>query len=663
MSITYTHDLDMSPGVIPATVHVNQYDDDFSIVFTLYSTKGTFTVESGTTAEIRGTKLDGNGYSADCTINISAKTVTVAGHKQMTAVAGRNVFELVLKKSNKEISTANFILCVERAAMDAGTIQSDSVLKELNAIIAGAATATAAATAAQAAQAAAEAAAATLEIDDTLTHTGQAADAKKTGDEITDLKGVLDEVTEGGEVEVDRSNFVNMSGYFIGGTYNTIQQATGTAMMYIPCQPSTEYTINKILSDRFVIGYTGTVPQTGMAPSGVETHNSETSVNYDTGSDAAYLCIYYRRDSDTLTESEIYNSISISYPGGTDLTAVDKVARNAGAVRYDLVQSLTNTEKKQARENIGTNSIEMTYFHPDYDPYVVVDSEGYVIKDTSENAIIKVTRYHPSYKDGVIIDSAGNTLLGKSYDVADTPLAGLQLSIIGDSISTFNGYLPAGYATYYPNGNVTNVTQTWWEKLINKTGMVLCRNASWSGSRLGWDISSDTTAYSGASDARIADLVNPDTQKTPDIIICYICTNDWGHSTPIGEYSSKMTIPFDGHVTTISEGYALMLYKIRTTYPKAIVYCFTHLDGRHHPINEDDTFPIQDNLGQTLHEVNHMIIELAHIFGARVIDLETNGCHPWNIQNYTVDGHLHPNDAGMTLIANTAYRQMITDFS
>lgn len=143
--LTLTNRIDMRPGAVPLVIHLGQYDSNFSLVFELYSSAGNFTVESGTTAMIRGTKTDGNAYDADATIDVSAKTVTVAGSEQMTAAKGRNVYELVLTKSGKVLSTANFILDVERAAMDADTIASESVLKELNAIIAGAETATEAA--------------------------------------------------------------------------------------------------------------------------------------------------------------------------------------------------------------------------------------------------------------------------------------------------------------------------------------------------------------------------------------------------------------------------------------------------------------------------------------------------------------------------------------
>ena len=189
--ITLPYELNLYPASTPIAVHVSQYDSDFSIVFTLVNTHGTFTLESGTTAEIRGTKRDGNGYSASCTIDITNKKVTVQGDQQMTAVAGANVYEIALLKNSKVLNTANFVLVVERAALDADTIQSETVLRELNAIIAGAAEATQAAEDASDAADRAEAAAETLEIDNTLTQQGQAADAKATGDAVNELSSAI----------------------------------------------------------------------------------------------------------------------------------------------------------------------------------------------------------------------------------------------------------------------------------------------------------------------------------------------------------------------------------------------------------------------------------------------------------------------------------------
>lgn len=142
--IQHSRNINMYPGVrAPERIHLSQYDSDFTLVFSLYSSAGSFSVESGTTAMVRGTKGDGNGYSASA--SLSGTTVTVQGNNQMTAVAGPNTYELVLTRSGKVLSTANFILDVEPAAMDANTIQSDTVLMELQAIIDSASVSTAAA--------------------------------------------------------------------------------------------------------------------------------------------------------------------------------------------------------------------------------------------------------------------------------------------------------------------------------------------------------------------------------------------------------------------------------------------------------------------------------------------------------------------------------------
>ena len=193
--LTLTNRIDMRPGAVPLVIHLGQYDSDFSLIFELYSSAGNFTVESGTTAMIRGTKTDGHAYDADATLDVSAKTVTVAGSEQMTAAKGRNVYELVLTKSGKVLSTANFILDVERAAMDADTIASESVLKELNAIIDSAATST---------QAAADAASAADRAEDAADSVSSASAqiATNTAD-IADLKADLDKLNEGGLVIKD----------------------------------------------------------------------------------------------------------------------------------------------------------------------------------------------------------------------------------------------------------------------------------------------------------------------------------------------------------------------------------------------------------------------------------------------------------------------------
>lgn len=139
MPATINQKLCMSPTGRMPVIHVGQYDSDFSIVFSLYSAgSATWTMESGTTAKIRGTKTDGTGYSANCMVDVTNKKVTVDGDQQLTAAAGNCVYEIVLYKTTnsvtKELSSVNFILKVERAAMDAGTIPSESKIQEIQEI-------------------------------------------------------------------------------------------------------------------------------------------------------------------------------------------------------------------------------------------------------------------------------------------------------------------------------------------------------------------------------------------------------------------------------------------------------------------------------------------------------------------------------------------------
>ena len=75
-----------------------------------------------------------------------------------------------------------------------------------------------------------------------------------------------------------------------------------------------------------------------------------------------------------------------------------------------------------------------------------------------------------------------------------------NLLIIGDSYSTYEGYIPEGYSVYYskegrgdPEFMVTKmeVEETWWMRLINSTDAHLVQNNSWSGSTICY------TGYSG----------------------------------------------------------------------------------------------------------------------------------------------------------------------
>lgn len=242
-------------------------------------------------------------------------------------------------------------------------------------------------------------------------------------------------------------------------------------------------------------------------------------------------------------------------------------------------------------------------------------------------------------------------------------LRGKKISFLGDSITTFRGYIPSGYAAWYPGGDIDTVEKTWWHRLITETGMTLIRNCAWSGSTVTGDSTSTTNAHAGCSTKRVADLsVNG---IAPDIVVVYIGINDFGISGghAIGEWTGRHLIPAEGDIQTLSESYALMIQKIMNTYPKAKVYCCTLPECNRSDYDqiEPSAYPVQNRNGQYLMDYNETIRTVAKALGATVIDLHAAGINYWNLDLYTIDS-IHPNFDGATLIKEKVKHALMCDF-
>ena len=98
------------------------------------------------------------------------------------------------------------------------------------------------------------------------------------------------------------------------------------------------------------------------------------------------------------------------------------------------------------------------------------------------------------------------------------------ISILGDSISTFAGYTPAG-AVFYDDWRqretgVADPGATWWMQVIEGLGGVLGVNNSYSGSTVSCGL-----LTSGTSLRRLETL---GAEGDPDIILVSMGANDWG---------------------------------------------------------------------------------------------------------------------------------------
>ncbi|MBB3171279.1 SGNH/GDSL hydrolase family protein [Parvibacter caecicola] len=104
------------------------------------------------------------------------------------------------------------------------------------------------------------------------------------------------------------------------------------------------------------------------------------------------------------------------------------------------------------------------------------------------------------------------------------------ISILGDSISTFEGCTFAGNRVYYqpPQTGLTGVEepgQTWWMQVIGGLGGALCANGSYSGSMV------QGAGFPAAEQPGRAPQLLGEGGQAPDMVLIFIGVNDYGWGT------------------------------------------------------------------------------------------------------------------------------------
>ncbi|MBO5407940.1 MAG: alkaline phosphatase [Clostridia bacterium] len=211
-------------------------------------------------------------------------------------------------------------------------------------------------------------------------------------------------------------------------------------------------------------------------------------------------------------------------------------------------------------------------------------------------------------------------------DVTIGSLTGLKFSILGDSISTFNGYsnnaavnstIGSNAVWYYGNNNdVTSVDQTWWKRVADTTGMEVLVNNSFSG---------DKVCVYGKT--RATQLHNND-GETPDVIAVYLGTNDFANGCTLADFTTN---------------YPAMIASITETYPDADVYLLNLL-----------------YYGSSADGFCNVIEDAAETYGCTYVDIRNDaGFTSSNLGSYMPDQYgVHPGSAGMELIANCVVAAM-----
>lgn len=227
--------------------------------------------------------------------------------------------------------------------------------------------------------------------------------------------------------------------------------------------------------------------------------------------------------------------------------------------------------------------------------------------------------------------------------------AGKRFSVLGDSISTLESFVPSGYSVFYTaekcaEAQLLSAQDTWWGRVIDHLGGELLVNNSWSGSRVSQLPGQEELFPSGCSGERTGQLHIQDIK--PDVIIVYLGFNDWGYGVPL----HCPIIPKLKRLCYFDSAYKRMLDGLKKSYPHAEIWCCT-LNPTTMYAKPAFRFP-EAHGGTHIEKYNQIIRTAAKAKRCNVADL-----YSYRTPNDTIDGS-HPTAEGMRTLAELIARSM-----
>lgn len=245
----------------------------------------------------------------------------------------------------------------------------------------------------------------------------------------------------------------------------------------------------------------------------------------------------------------------------------------------------------------------------------------------------------------------------------------MLVSVMGDSMSTFEGYIPEGWNVFYTGENleftgVTTVEDTWWMQVIKGMGGEFLANASWSGSCV------EGVGYP-AGESRMRTNALQKNGVHPDAVLIFMGINDFGWggtfnqmlgrgtATPYNIDLSKYPVeppamaPVDA-AEKFGEAYSRMLQNIVCDNPGVEVWCITLPVGRLTGTNcTCFTYPYR---GNHFDRYNNAI---------RIAAGQWENCHVADARAFMLDydaaDGTHPTKLGMQQIASQVLAAMGKD--
>ena len=233
---------------------------------------------------------------------------------------------------------------------------------------------------------------------------------------------------------------------------------------------------------------------------------------------------------------------------------------------------------------------------------------------------------------------------------------GKVISILGDSISTFAGYIPIAdgfnlqHRPRYPQSNLfSDVNLTWWMQTITALDAKLGINDSWAGST----VTNTITGNSGdlgekAAMASLTRIQNLGANGTPDVILLYGGTNDIGRLLPLGSFDPA-TAPTEVDLTTtkwttVADAYVNAIMRLQYYYPEAEILVML------------PTYTASYYTNAKLAQYNTVFSAICEHYGIPYIDLRDCGISTANLP----DG-IHPDATGMDYITRAVLDTLLND--
>ena len=236
--------------------------------------------------------------------------------------------------------------------------------------------------------------------------------------------------------------------------------------------------------------------------------------------------------------------------------------------------------------------------------------------------------------------------------------SGKVISILGDSISTFAGYIPVAdgfnleHLPRYPQDNLlTDVNETWWMQIVNLLDAKLGINDSWRGTTVSGaaPVTTGTTGENAAMH-NLTRIQNLGSNGTPDVILFYGGTNDLAHVSKVGTFDSA-TAPTTVDLTTkkwdnLADGYVHTLLRLQYYYPDAQIVCLL------------PTYTTSYYSNDKLAQGNAVLADICEHYGISYVDLRDCGLTTDDLP----DG-IHPDANGMDCITAAVMELLMEECS